>query len=71
MKKYYIISNYKNLFWLVFTFSVLYIFVSCLDSTNNPESINNNVFPIPDQIDDGWETASILSVGLNENGLNQ
>jgi len=50
---------------LLFTFGFLSILASCTDNPNEPSN-NNNAYPIPEQIDDGWETASIPSVGLNE-----
>ncbi|NNG27804.1 MAG: hypothetical protein HKM87_09785, partial [Ignavibacteriaceae bacterium] len=44
-------------------------FTACDEEINEPGSTNNNVYPIPEQINDGWETASTPSVGLNESKL--
>lgn len=63
-------KQFKNLLILVLIFGILGILASCTDNPNDP-SDTNNVYPIPDQIEDGWETASIPSVGLNENKLLQ
>ena len=65
MKKYSKETYRKYLFRLLLIFGFLGIPASCTDSPNDP-SDNNNVYPIPEQIDDGWETASLPSVGLNE-----
>ena len=70
MKK-YSKRKHRNIFFrLLLTFGFLGILASCTDSPNDP-SDNNNVYPVPEQIDDGLETASLPSVGLNESNLIQ
>ena len=54
----------KNLCRLILTVGVICILASCTDTPNDPDE-NNNVYPIPEQINDGWETASLNSVGMN------
>ncbi|MCW8812269.1 MAG: beta-lactamase family protein [Chlorobium sp.] len=44
-------------------------FAACSEEVNDPGSVNKVTYPIPEQINDGWETASLPSVGLNENKL--
>ena len=70
MKKYSKRKNLNIFIRLLLTFGFLGTLASCTDSPNDP-SDNNNLYPIPEQIDDGWETASLPSVGLNEYKLLQ
>ena len=70
MKKHFKSINRKIFFRLLLTFGFLSILVSCTDNPNDPGG-NNNVYTIPEQINDGWETASLSSVGLSENKLLQ
>ena len=58
----------KNFFMLILTFGFLGILASCTDNLNDLSG-DNNTYPIPEQINDGWETASISSVGLDETKL--
>jgi CubicO group peptidase (beta-lactamase class C family) len=60
--------SFKYLFKLVLILGFPFLLTVCSEHTNDPTSIN---YPIPDQIDDGWETTSLHSVGLNENSLLQ
>ncbi len=59
---------YKTISRLLFSFGIIFIFSSCSDHHDNPVSIND-LYPVPEQIGDGWETASLSSVGLNQNVL--
>ena len=43
------------------------LFVACSDEANSPVSANGNVvYTIPEETGDGWQTASLSSVGLSE-----
>jgi len=46
------------------------LFVDCGDELNGPAS-TNNVYSIPEETGDGWQTASLASVRLNESKLLQ
>jgi len=67
MKRYHKTTYRDTLYRLLLTFGIIYILTSCNDNPN--DSIDNNIYPIPEQIDDGWETASLASVGLRESAL--
>jgi len=67
-------GNHKILFRLLITIWVVIVLTSCNEQSNNPvnDTNGNNIsYTIPEQIDDGWETASLGSVGLDENKLLQ
>ena len=70
MKKYFKRTYRNYYFLLILTFGFLSILVSCTDNLNDPSG-NNNVYTIPEQINDGWQTASVSSVGLSEYKLLQ
>lgn len=59
----------ENKSYLVLILILSILLATCSQEVNNPESTNNKVYPIPEQINDGWETASLPSVGLDENKL--
>ena len=69
MKRYRKTTKGISIYRLLLAFGIIYILLSCNDNLNGP--ININLYPIPEQIDDGWETASLPSVGLNEKKLLQ
>jgi hypothetical protein len=54
---------------LLLAFEFINLLISCTDNPNDPGV--NNVYTIPEQINDGWETASLSSVGLSEYKLLQ
>ncbi len=62
-KKYYLL-----LLRFVFILALICTLSSCADNPVNPD-VDISVYPVPEQIDDGWETASLSSVGLNQNML--
>jgi CubicO group peptidase (beta-lactamase class C family) len=68
MKMYPEKKYYLNLLRLFLTFGLICVLESCTDHVNSPLGVNN-VYPVPGQIDDGWETAPLSSVGLSENEL--
>lgn len=55
---------------LLLTILLVYFLSSCYKE-NIIDPTSNNVYPIPEQIDDGWETGSLPSVRLKENKLLQ
>ena len=59
-------KNKKELFGLLLVFGILSLFGSCTNNPNSPVGDDNYEYQIPEQINDGWETASLSSVGLSE-----
>lgn len=60
-------KSYKPYVFLLLLF--VCFFTVCSQEVNNSGSTNNNAYPIPEKINDCWETASLPSVGLDENKL--
>ena len=63
-------NDYKFYFLLLLLLGCF--FAACSEEVNSPASTNNNiVFTIPEETGDGWQTASLPSVGLSETKLLQ
>ncbi|MCD4731959.1 MAG: beta-lactamase family protein [Bacteroidales bacterium] len=59
----------KNLLnWLTISL-ILFCLFSCIKDKNPISQVRNYQYEIPEQTDDGWETASLASVGMNETPL--
>lgn len=58
----------KKIYILSFLITLVYFFSACDESPENPLTGDNN-YPIPEETGDGWETASLSSVGMNTNRL--
>ncbi|MBT8387502.1 MAG: beta-lactamase family protein [Ignavibacteria bacterium] len=58
-------KEYKSYFLLLLMLCCF--FFSCDEDVNGPASTNSNIiYSIPEETGDGWETASVSSVGLSE-----
>jgi len=56
----------KLLFGMLIMLSVFLFTLSCKDSTDAGNNNGNEyTYSVPEQVDDGWETASITAVGMN------
>lgn len=63
-------NSLKEYFTLILLIEFFYAFSSCSDSPpTTPKDYNNKIYPEPEQMEDGWETASLPSVDLRESRL--
>jgi hypothetical protein len=58
----------KNVFWMVSFFTCLtLVYFSCKGGKNKDN--DNYQYIVPEMIGDGWETASLAEVGINQQGI--
>ena len=50
---------------------ILALTVSCCDITSRDQSGNGRQIPVPEKADDGWDVASLNSVGMNPEDFNR